>query len=347
MASTSCARVGTLLGVATSLGLGVMQINQRLARVAPVGTGLAIQGAIMAVITATATVSVVLGLKRGVRRLSQLNMVLAGALFAFVLLAGPTVFLLETFVSGLGRYRQTLPRYSLWLDLDRTADWQGQWTLFYWGWWISWSPFVGVFVARISRGRTIREFVAGVLLVPTLVTFLWLSVFGGTGLNAELFGQGGVAQAVERDVALSLHAMLDTLPWSAITGVLATLVIVVFFITSSDSGSFVDDMVTSGGHPHPPKPQRVFWAVSEGAVAATLLIAGGLTAMQNVAIATGLPVSVLLAVACWSLARGLKRDLRGEAMPRGGEIPTPELGVRPMRRRGAGLARRLRGLVRR
>jgi choline/glycine/proline betaine transport protein len=336
--------VGTLLGVATSLGLGAMQINQGLARVAPIGTGLTVQILIIAVITAIATASVVLGLKRGVRRLSELNMILAGTLFFFVLIAGPTVYLLETFVSGLGRYLETLPLYSLWIDLDRDAEWQGQWTLFYWGWWISWSPFVGVFVARISKGRTIREFVAGVLLVPTLVAFLWLAVFGGAGLNAQLFGDGGVAEAVDRDVALSLHAMLDTLPWSAITGVLATLVIVVFFITSSDSGSFVDDMVTSGGHPSPPRPQRVFWAVSEGAVAATLLIAGGLTAMQNAAIATGLPMSVLLVVACWSLARGLKRDRRGEALPATGEITTPDLGVQPIEG-GLSLVRRLKGLV--
>jgi len=267
--------VGTLLGVATSLGLGAMQINTGIAEYFDVPFTTGVQVMIVATITGVATISVVSGIRAGIRRLSQLNLILAAILFAFVLLAGPTVYLLDTFVGTLGLYLQQLPKTSLWIDFTRESDWQANWTLFYWGWWISWAPFVGVFVARISRGRTVREFIVSVLIMPTCATFLWLSVFGGTGLHREIFGGGGLSSMVQNNVALSLHAMLRDLPLPELTLALATLVIVIFFITSSDSGSLVDDMVTSGGHPDPPRAQRVFWAVSEGMVAATLLIVGG------------------------------------------------------------------------
>jgi len=309
------ATVGTLLGVATSLGLGAMQINRGIAEAMGVAENVTIQVAIIAVITAVATISVVLGVRGGIRRLSQFNLVLALAIFTFVLIAGPTLYLLETWVTSTGLYLQNFAFMSLWVDPNPEAEWQMNWTLFYWGWWISWSPFVGIFVARVSRGRTIREFVISVLLVPTFLTLLWLSVFGGTGLYIEAHGAGGIGEAVQENVALSLHAMLAELPLSAITSVLATLLVVVFFITSSDSGSLVDDMVTSGGHPHPPRAQRVFWAVSEGSVAAVLLLAGGLQALQSASISAGLPMNVLLLATSISLLKALRRDAQVSGIP--------------------------------
>ncbi|MEQ8966311.1 MAG: BCCT family transporter [Azospirillaceae bacterium] len=302
--------VGTLLGVATSLGLGAMQINASLEAFFGWPSGTVIQVAIVAGITAVATISVVSGIQKGVRRLSEANIGLAGLLLLFVLLVGPTLYLVELFISSIGLYLQHLPRSSLYLDPGADSEWQTTWTLFYWGWWISWSPFVAIFVARISRGRTVREFILGVLLVPTVATFLWLAVFGGSAIWLETSaGAGaGIADAVKENTARSLQSLLAALPWGAVTTVAATLVILLFFITSSDSGSLVDDMVTSGGDPHPPRAQRVFWAVSEGLVAATLLVLGGLTAIRNAAITLGLPMSILLVAAAIALIRSLRAD---------------------------------------
>ncbi len=301
--------VGTLLGVATSLGLGAMQINTSLSAFFGLPDTTATQILLIAGITGLATISVVSGVKNGVQMLSRANLFLILALTAFVLFAGPTLYVVELFVSALGEYVQTLPRMSLYLDPGADSEWQTNWTLFYWGWWISWSPFVAIFVARISRGRTIKEFILGVLLVPTLLTFFWFAVFGGTGLEAQR-SEGGadLIAAVNENESASLQAMLGTLPFATLSVILATLVILLFFVTSSDSGSLVDDMVTSGGDPNPPKAQRVFWAVSEGAVAITLLLLGGLTAIRNAAISLGLPMSLLLVAACVALWRVLQDD---------------------------------------
>ena len=301
--------VGTLLGVSTSLGLGAMQINSGVAEYYDaVSVDVKTAILIIALITFVATLSVVSGIKGGIRRLSQLNLILSGLLLLFVFLAGPTIYILETYVGTLGLYLQNLPSMSLWVDYTRDNDWQANWTLFYWGWWISWSPFVGIFVARISYGRTIREFILTVLIVPTLGTFFWLAVFGGTALHIEIFGDGGLLTRVRDDVAVSLHALLSHLPFANITMLLATFVIIVFFITSSDSGSLVDDIVTSGGHPNPAKPQRVFWAVSEGTVAAILLYVGGLTAIQHASISMGFLMSFLLVIICISLVKAFRNE---------------------------------------
>lgn len=302
--------VGTLLGVSTSLGLGAMQINSGLSQFTDLSVTTAIQVTIIAVITLVATISVVSGIKAGIKRLSQLNLGLSALLLLFVLLAGPTFFLLETFVGSIALYVQNLPRMSLWVDFTGDGDWQAQWTFFYWGWWLSWSPFVGIFLARISRGRTIREFIITALLVPSAGTFFWLSVFGGAALHGELFTDNSLISAVREDVAVSLHALLQSFPFSSLSMMLATLVIIVFFITSSDSGSLVDDMVTSGGHPNPPKAQRVFWAVSEGAVAGTLLVVGGLTAIQDASISMGFLMSFLLVLICISFTKALRQEKR-------------------------------------
>lgn len=300
--------VGTLLGVATSLGIGAIQINAGLAQFFDLPIATPVQLILIAVITLIATISVVSGVQAGIRRLSMANLALAFALFLFVLLTGPTLFILQVLTTSVGEYIQTLPSISLYLELDPESRWQSTWTLFYWGWWISWSPFVAVFVARISRGRTISEFVWVVLLVPTVATMLWLAVFGGTGLYTQIYEDANLIERVRGDVSISLHAVLQTMPLPTLSQALATLVITLFFITSSDSGSLVDDIVTSGGRLHPPKAQRVFWATSEGAAAITLLVVGGLQAMRDATISLGLPMSILLVAVCFSLYKTLRKD---------------------------------------
>ena len=299
---------GALFGLATSLGLGSMQVNAGLAHLFGIAPSTTTQIILIVLITLAATASVVSGLDKGVRRLSEINMTLAGLLLLFVFVAGPTLFLLRLYADSIGNYLQTLIQTTFWAAPFDGIEWQSRWTLFYWGWWIAWSPFVGMFVARISRGRTIREFVGGVLLVPTTLTFFWLSVFGGTALHLERGGDPGIAVAVERSVDTAVYELLGRLPLGSISAMIAMVVVILFFVTSSDSGSLVIDMITSGGRPNPPKWQRVFWALTEGAVAAVLLLAGGLAALQSAAIATGLPFCVVILFMCWSLARALSRD---------------------------------------
>jgi choline/glycine/proline betaine transport protein len=316
--------VGTLFGVATSLGLGSAQINAGLSRIAGLEVSTTAQIVIIAVITGVATISVVSGVHKGIRRLSEFNLALLGVVLVFMLITGPTIFQLDLFVSGLGNYLQHLPMVSLTATPGAKEGWQSTWTLFYWSWWISWSPFVGVFTARISKGRTVREFILTAMLVPTIVGFLWFAVVGGTGIEAVLAGDAQELPARAReDEALSLYMLLDLLPWASIMSVLATVLIVVFFVTSSDSGSLVDDMVTSGGNPNPPRIQRVFWAIAEGAVATTLLLAGAaaagdanpLSALRNASLTTGLPLALLLLVGLWGLIRALRVDARRAGVP--------------------------------
>jgi len=295
---------GTLFGLATSLGLGAMQINAGLARLFDTPESAGVQVVVIGVITAGATTSVVLGLDRGIRRLSELNVALATALLLFVVFAGPTWALLAAFPKSLFDYAAVLVPLGTGYQSLGSVDWQKGWTLFYWAWWIAWSPFVGMFIARISRGRTIREFVLGVLIAPTLISCLWFTVFGWSALTLDAQSPGIVA-AVESDISTGIYALLERLPGAELTSLLAALVVAIFFVTSSDSGSFVVDMLTSGGHPDPPVWQRVFWAVSEGVVAAVLLLAGGLTALQSAAINTGLPFCVILLGVCAGLGRAL------------------------------------------
>ncbi|MBK1653264.1 BCCT family transporter [Allochromatium vinosum] len=302
--------VGTLFGVATSLGFGVIQINSGLNYLFDIPVGITTQVVLIAVITAIATLSVVLGLDAGIRRLSELNMILAVALLAFVLVAGPTVFLLQTLVQNTGMYLSSLFEMTFNLYAYEPNDWIGGWTLFYWGWWIAWAPFVGLFIARVSRGRTIREFVLGVLFVPTGFTFMWMTFFGDTAIHMILMqGIGELADAVAADTSVALFKFFEYLPLSNITAVLATLLIVTFFVTSSDSGSLVVDMLTSGGgQTESPVWQRIFWAAVEGVVAAALLIAGGLSALQTATIASALPFTIVMILMCWGLMRALRID---------------------------------------
>lgn len=300
--------VGTLLGVATSLGLGAMQINATLSGLTDLPYETSNQMWIIFLITMIATMSTVSGVSRGIKYLSVLNVALMMALLGFVCVTGPTLYQITTFFFGVKNYLQNLIQTSVWIADQTSFEWQANWTLFYWGWWISWSPFVGIFIARISRGRTVREFVLCVLLIPTLLNFVWFSAFGGTALYLERFEGGGLAEPMFQNVAMSLHLLLDQLPWAPVMQWLGLLLVVIFFITSSDSGSFVDDMVTSGGNPHPPVANRVFWGISEGAAAAVLLLAGGLKALQAASISAGLPQSILLVLGCIGLVNVLRQE---------------------------------------
>ena len=300
----------TLFGLATSLGFGVQQVNAGLNFLFGLPVSTAVQVGLIFIITGLATASVVSGLDAGVRRLSELNMILAAVFMSFVLIVGPTLFILGSFVETLGYYAASLPTMSFWTETFEGTAWQNSWTVFYWGWWISWAPFVGIFIARISKGRTVREFVLGVLLVPSLLTFFWMSVFGGTALSMELGAlQGTISGAVSEDVATALFVMLQQLPLTGITSLVGIVLAVVFFVTSSDSGSLVVDSIASGGKLESPVTQRVFWAATEGIIAAVLLLGGGLQALQTAAVASGLPFAIILLVMCYSLYRGLNQEL--------------------------------------
>lgn len=299
------ATVATLFGVATSLGLGVQQVNAGLAHLFGWEQNATVQLCLIAGITSIATMSVVKGLDSGIRRLSELNIWLASGLLLFVMVCGPTLFIFNGLLENIGSYIQAFPTLATWSETFENTSWQNGWTVFYWGWWIAWSPFVGMFIARVSRGRTIREFLMGVLCVPAFVTFVWLTVFGNSALFIEMFGAGDLAKAVADNVAVSLFVFLEHFPFSSVSSLLGVLVVVSFFVTSSDSGSMVIDIITAGGNPDPPIPQRLFWAILEGVVAATLLLCGGLAALQSAVIATGLPFAIVLIVMCVSLKKGL------------------------------------------
>ncbi|TQL62986.1 choline/glycine/proline betaine transport protein [Propioniferax innocua] len=312
--------IGTVFGVATSLGLGVEQITSGLAYLGVVddpGTPLMI--GLIVVITALATISVVSGVGKGIKILSDVNIGLAGFLLLCVIVFGPTLFIVRLAVEGLGVYLGNW--FGLTFDTSMFAtgaamEWQGSWSIFYWGWWMSWAPFVGVFIARISRGRTVREFIIGSLLVPMAVAVVWFSALGGTAIHREFFGEKGLVSEGKVDAPAALFETLSELPLGSLFAVIAIILVAVFFITSSDSGSLVVDMLASGGHPNPPTWSRVLWAVMEGAVAIALLLAGGLGALQAGAIATALPFSLVLAamaVAVIKVLRGIVQENEREA----------------------------------
>jgi choline/glycine/proline betaine transport protein len=308
--------LGTLFGVATSLGFGVTQLGSGLSFLGVVdeaGTSLLV--VLVVAITAIALASVLSGVDKGIKLLSNLNMGLAGVFLLAVLVLGPTVFLLSDFVTQIGSYLQNFLRMSFNVrpfQGEDGASWLSGWTTYYWGWWMSWAPFVGVFIARISRGRTVRQFVLGVMLVPTLVTFLWFSVLGGSALYREMFGEGGliVDGAVNTDTAL--FELLSGLPFGTVLSVAALVLILVFFVTSSDSGSFVVDMLAEGGDLDPPRWSRAFWAVMEGAVAVVLLVvgAGGLAALQTMSILVALPFSIVMVLMVVATTKALLAEHR-------------------------------------
>jgi choline/glycine/proline betaine transport protein len=299
-----------VFGLATSLGFGVQQVASGLSFVLGIDNGLVTQVSLIAGITLIATISVVSGIQKGVKFLSEMNMRIAVGLLLIIIILGPTVFILNSFIQNTGSYVSHLLTWSTWGESYAQGQWQNSWTVFYWGWWIAWSPFVGTFIARISKGRTIRQFILGVLIVPTIVTCLWISAFGSVSILEVMNGNTAIADAVQNDVSTALFVFLETIPFTEAISVLAIVLVTSFFITSSDSGSLVVDSLTSGGKISAPVGQRIFWATTEGAVAAVLLIGGGLQALQTATIITGLPFAFLLLTMCYSLHKGLSQDLK-------------------------------------
>lgn len=299
---------GTMFGVVTSLGLGVMQINSGLSQVFGLDNSLALQLMMIAGITLLATFSVMMGLDKGVKRLSDINILLTVLLLGFMLLLGPTQQIIDSFVENVGNYVTAVVPLGLWSEAYSGTDWQSAWTIFYWAWWVSWSPFVGVFVARISRGRTIREFIFGVLFIPMLILFFWFTTFGGTAIHLELAGNVGLVEVVKADSASAIFKLMEFYPLTKLVSLVIVLMIVLWFVTSSDSASLVIDMLTSGGDTDAPKIQRLFWALSQGVIAAVLLVAGGLSALQAAAIIAGFPFAIVVFVMMFCLWRGLSRD---------------------------------------
>lgn len=297
----------TLFGLATSLGLGATQANAGLNLLFGMPIGTTSEIILITGITAIALVSVVRGLDGGVKLLSEINMGMAFLLLLFVLIAGPTAAILTIFWDGLVSYAMHIVPLSMPVGREDTNFSQG-WTAFYWAWWISWSPFVGMFIARVSRGRTVREFMICVLLIPSLVCVLWMAVFGGTAITQ--FVNDGITAVKDAPLELKLFGMLAELPLASITSFIGIVLVVVFFVTSSDSGSLVIDTITAGGKVDAPMPQRVFWCCFEGAVAIALLIGGGLGSLQAMVISTGLPFTIILLLMCWAILRGLMTEQR-------------------------------------
>jgi choline/carnitine/betaine transport len=308
--------LATMFGLATSLGLGTLQINGGLDYMFGTGTNVGIQVGIIGGVTLLALVSVMAGIHKGVRFLSEINIKLSLLFMLLVFLLGPTLYILRLFLQSVGAYFGGLVEEAFFLS-GGNGSWQGDWTIFYLAWWISWSPFVGMFIARISRGRTIREFIVGVLLVPSLVSFFWLSVFGGTAIEINSLAGGALFETVQNNYPIALFEMIDLLPILLLPGVgrmglfvVITALVMSYFITSSDSGSLVVDKLTSGGIINSPRHQRAFWAVLEGLLAATLLVIGGeraLFALQTAVITAGLPLAVMLVVVSVALVKDIAR----------------------------------------
>ncbi|MDN4472157.1 BCCT family transporter [Demequina zhanjiangensis] len=306
--------VGTLFGLATSLGFGVLQLSAGLDSTGIADPTVSTQVWLIVGITLVTIFSLVTGVQKGMKWLSSTNLVLSGAILLFVLFAGPTQFLLAEFVQSMGAYLSGF--ISMAFDTSAFAgeagrEWQSSWSTFYWGWWISWAPFVGVFIARVSKGRTVREFVWGVLLVPALLTFLWFSVLGGAAIYRELYGEGGMIGADGTvDIEGSLFTLLEGLPGGSVAIVGAMILIALFFVTSSDSGALVLSMLSTGGNEEPPSWVRVFWATTTATVAIALMVSGGLTALQTAAILTALPFSIVMILMMISTVRALALEHR-------------------------------------
>lgn len=302
MALNVFAILGTVFGVSTSLGLGTSQASAGIAYLTGWEADFKLQLALIILVSLAALISVVSGVSRGIRLISQANLIAALVLLLFVLFAGETVFVLKAFGQHLGYYVNHLIESSTWRETYTGTNWQAQWTLFYWAWWISWSPFVGLFIARISKGRMIGEFVAGVLLVPSLFNFLWMTVFGSNALHNLLFDDAALLSV---EMNQTLYAFLARLPFAELSIALATVIVLLFFVTSADSGALVNAILASGGE-KPNKGQRAFWALCGLAVTAALLYAGGLKALQTATIIAGLPFTLVLIVLGWALLKNLR-----------------------------------------
>jgi len=301
----------TLFGLATSLGLASMSIASGMAHMGWLsGTGRMVQVGIVIIVTAGAVISTVTGIDKGIKWLSRINVTIVIFLMIAVFLLGPTLFLIKIFTNSTGQYLQHIVEMSFMSDAIMDNPWLDAWTVFYWAWWIAWAPFVGSFIARVSRGRTIREFVIGSLFVPVLVSFIFFAIFGGSALHIEMFGAGGLADAVSESEAAGFYAALTHIPLSQLLIFFATVSMTLFFITSSDSATYVNGMLTSGGEPNPPRSMRVMWGISEGAIAAILLFSGGLSALQTASVVSGFPFMIVMLFMVYCLLKAVHEDYR-------------------------------------
>lgn len=304
----SLAVVATVLGVATSIGLGVLQIHGGLTTISNIPTALWVQIVIIAIIFLAYMASATTGLDKGIRYLSNLNLGLCLLLLVFVFFMGPTVFILNAFTLGIGDYIAEFIQYSLRLEPYKGGTWVRDWTVFYWAWAIAWSPFVGAFVARVSRGRTIREFIAGVMVIPPVIACFWIATFGGTALYKDLNENAGIAEAVNNDITVALFNVFETLPLSFLTSALSILLIFTFLITSADSATYILGSMTTGGSMNPPVFQKLVWGVLISAIAGVLLLAGGLDALQTASLVAAVPFTVILLIMIAAILKLLKKE---------------------------------------
>ena len=299
--------VATMFGLATTLGLGIQHINSGMHHLFGLAENTNIQVILIAIITICATISVVSGLHKGVQMLSKVASIMALILMIFMLVVGPTLFILGSTIQSTGFYLQNIISTGTWMEVYKETTWMDSWSIFYWAWWFAWAPFVGLFIARISKGRTIKELLLGVVLAPSAVSILWISIFGSTAFHIELFGNGGITAAVNENITTALFSLLEHFPLSYFSILFVVIAGIIFFVTSSDSGSLVIDFITSGGREKTKVWLRIFWALAEGLVAATLVYGGGLIALQTGSLVTGLPVCILMLVLCYSILKALRK----------------------------------------
>lgn len=304
--------IATAFGVAASLGIGALQINGGLNAVFGVPVSAGVQVAIIVVTTFLFLTSAVTGVSRGIKWLSNTNLCLAVVLMLAVFLLGPTVAIIDTFTTTLGAYASEFVRMSLRTTPFRDSGWVGGWTVFYWAWWLAWSPFVGLFIARVSRGRTIREFILGTVFAPTLASFLWFSVFGGTALHMQIWEAVPLADAVKADVATALFVMFEAMPMGMLMSIVATVLVLVFFVTSGDSATLVLGIMSTGGREDPKAYVKIIWGLLIAGIAISLLLAGGVQAVQTATIVFALPFAVVIILMVYSLWRAIRIEWREE-----------------------------------
>ncbi len=300
--------VAVTFGIAASLGVGVLQINTGMNYVFDVPQTNIVKMIIIAGLTCVYIASSYTGLDKGIKILSNVNLSVALVLLFFVLFAGPTTFILDTFTTTLGTYIEKFVSTSLNLSPFRESSWIGEWTLMYWAWWLSWSPFVGIFIARVSKGRTVKEFIISVVLLPSLFCFIWFSVFGGTGLHLQIYEGANIAQAVLADISSAIFATIELLPFGNLITPIILVLVITFFITSADSATFVLGMLSSDGDLNPPASKRIVWGILQALIAAVLIISGGIQSIQNVAVVFAFPFAFIIVAMCISMQRALKND---------------------------------------
>ncbi len=300
--------LATVFGVATSLGLGTLQINGGLHQVFGVPVSIVIQISIIVVVTVLFLISATTGLDKGIKILSNANLLIALALLILTFVFGPTFFILDTFTTTLGDYLENLVHMSLHLTPFTQSKWIANWTLFYWAWWIAWAPFVGMFIARVSKGRTIKEFIVGVLIVPSIFSFIWFTVFGGTALHFQMFNHANIVQIVQKDVTSALFVTLSHLPLGGLISVIAIVLIITFFVTSADSATFVLGMMSSKGNLNPSNVVKLIWGVLQSLIALVLLLSGGLKGLQTASIIAALPFSIIMVFMCISMYRAFQTE---------------------------------------